>query len=249
MEDVSVDVQASTATKRSHTDIGYTRVTHEFTKLNSLQDSPHVPRVLSHNDDGDYFEIVMERIEGENAKEWLHLDREWNGTPLGWPSAKKRLSHYVVAEMDLLNRGAHYRDLNLEHLIFQDDKAVLIDHEATILSTDEQPNQWPLDSFRGTWETMAPEEFSGRGILTMRTATYRVAVIAHLALTGKLPFQRLPLRREMNEWRQQHPPIISQQLPKTTSKVLTAALARKPTHRHKNPESFMNALGATLDSE
>lgn len=246
MNDVIVEINETSVTKRSTTKLGYARVSREHASLQALQESAHVPRLLSSSTHNSSLSLTLELIHGENAEQWLQLDPEWHGTPVDWPTAQKRLGQYVPAKMDLLNRGAQYRDLNLEHLIFQNDKAVLVDHEATIINETGSDDKWIQNDTRDTWETMALEEFNGHGVLTKRTATYRSAIIAHLALSGELPFERLSSRSDTHKWRKQHPPKVSSQFTKATRHVFAAALARKPTHRHKDPASFLSALEVTL---
>jgi serine/threonine protein kinase len=245
MKDVIVEIQESTAIKRSTTDAGQKRMNGELISLELLHTSSHVPQILSKTR-SPWINLTLEFIAGQNAKQWLSLDDEWNAVPIEWSSAKTKLKAYVTAEMDLLSRGALYRDLNLEHMIFHGDKVVLVDHEATLTNQDGASQEWYLDNRRGTWDTMAPEEFSGRGKLTRRTATYRTAVVAHLVLTGRLPFERRSLRSDTYKWRRQNPPKVSTRLSKSTRRVFSAALSRKPTHRHKDPATFFEALRVSI---
>lgn len=246
MNDTSVEVHDSTVIKCAVTVRGNERVAREQAALNFLHDSIHTPKIVDKTNDPDV-SFTLEFIDGENAKQWLVLSDDWQALLLEWSVVKKRLRAYVAAEMDLLSRGALYRDLNLEHLIFQDDTAILIDHESTLINRDGSNSKWQLDDMRGTWETMAPEEFDGRGILTTRTATYRTAVVSHLALTGQLPFERFPHRSDTYKWRRQNPPKVNFQLSKSTRRVFNAALSRKSIHRHKDPVAFFEALQKSIE--
>lgn len=168
----------------------------------------------------------------------------------GWKVAQKRLAEYVEVEMKLLEHGVMYRDLNLEHVFFTSRGARIIDLEASLIGGDL--DVWLLDSLasrRGTWETMALEEFRRPAKLTYRTATYRTAVVAHLVLTGELPFVRKPLRHDTHAWRKQHVPDISPELPKSVRKVFMAALSREPANRHKDPRAFLDALNHSFSYE
>jgi serine/threonine protein kinase len=172
----------------------------------------------------------MEYVEGENAKDKLGFDN-WKTKKHSWPHAAALLSRYVLAEMDLLSRGIFYRDLNLERILFTDEKAVLIDLEAAVAGEPEGP--WQFEDRRGTWETMAPEEFPGFGELTTRAATYRAAVFAYLAFAGRLPFPRFPLRSQVYAWRKQHIASVAPELPGPVGSVFNSALQREPARRHK----------------
>ena len=100
---------------------------------------------------------------------------------------------------------------------------------------------WRVTSRRGTYETMAPEEFTVGSRLTARTASYRFAIVAHLVLAGCLPFRSVPQR-----WRayrnRRCPAAIAPQLPAPVRRVLAASLQCQPARRHSDPARLMQAL-------
>lgn len=249
MKDIEIEISESTVKKHSQTRAGYLRLSKELTVLQALADSPFAPKVLSSTKKNGSISFTLGYIKGENVKQWLDLKEDWSTRKLSWEEVRGRLSQYVDAEMDLINRGALYRDMNLEHVIFSGSTAMLIDLESTILR-DPNVSEWVLSDIRGTHETMAPEEFPGFGKLTERTATYRVAVIAFLALTGRIPFVRGEHRSMTYKWRKQHPPKFKAgELPMAVQRVFASALSRKPAHRQKNPESFFMALEESYDNK
>lgn len=207
--------------------------------LSRLATTGHVPRIVATAAQW----IDMERVRGQSLKEWLALTPDWQATipPLG--EALERLEQYVKAEQALLRAGVLYADLNLEHVIFQKDRAIVIDLEA---SSIRRPGElvWRIMSRRGTSETMAPEEFVRSPVtrLTERTATYRAAVVAHLVLAGYVPFSRERYWRSAYAWRRTHAAQVSWRLPRRVRRVLMAALQRHPARRYKDPVSFMAAL-------
>ncbi len=215
--------------------------------LELLEQSPYVPNIISRQEVDSNTTLEMEYVAGKNGKEWLNLRDDWSADAQSWEAVAGSLESYIDAESDLLDRGIMYRDLNLEHLIFCDSGARLVDLEAAVIKNPGEPS-WLQDDMRGTWETMAPEEFPVQAELTTRTATYRVAVIAHLALSGRLPFERLLLRSDTYAWRKKYPATISRNLPIPTRRVFTSALARKAIHRHVDPQSFLAALAQSYES-
>jgi serine/threonine protein kinase len=242
MNDVNVEIiNDHIIRKYSKTKNGYKRLSRELLVLKELTASLHTPNFIDHKDDGLSMSIDMSIINGQSAKEWLKIDAEYDIKPIVWLVAKKRLKQYIMAEMDLLSRHAMYRDLNLEHLLFSQDMAYLVDHEATIINTGE--TTWNQSDFTGTWETMAPEEFPEHAVLSLRTATYRVAVFCHLALAGKLPFIRYRHSRAQSyASRKKHGPTISVALSRPVQQVFRSALSIKKDHRFKDPLSFFEAL-------
>lgn len=246
MNDVDVEIiNDHILRKYSKTKNGYKRLSRELLVLKELATSQHTPDLIDHKDDGLSMSIDMSIINGQSAKEWLKIDAEYDVQPIDWLTAKKRLGQYVKVEMDLLSRHAMYRDLNLEHLLFTQDRAYLVDHEATIINTGEAT--WNQADFTGTWETMAPEEFPEYAVLSSRTATYRVAVFCHLVLAGKLPFTRYRHSRAQSyASRKKQGPTISAALSRPVQQVFKRALSIKKDHRFKDPLSFFEALERTF---
>lgn len=241
MKSVVTELDKECARKDSTTDAGYLRLSKEIRIYEHLKTSPHVAKVLSSKDDGIVASLQIETIKGVSLRQAIDTQATGSVAALPWPEANKLLRFYVAAEMDLLQRGALYRDLNFEHLLFNENGVFFIDLEATLLKNTE--NEWLLSDTRGTWETMAPEEFSGYGVLTARTATYRVAVIAHLLLAGTLPFEiDGGSRAKTHQWRKNHVPKVSRGFDKKVRKVFMSALSRQTARRHKTPARFLQNL-------
>jgi len=223
---------------------GYISLARELKVLEYLKDSPHIPKIVKSKDANRKASIYMEKIQGISLKELLGMQDGYDTKPLKWSEAKKWLGQYIDAEMDLLHRGALYRDMNLDHVIFSEGKAYLVDLESTIIKNNQ--DRWLPSDMRGTWETMAPEEFGGYSELDSRTVTYRAAVIAHVMLTGKLPFERFPYSRSTTHHKRlKHPAKIDALLDTKTRRVFMSALARKPTHRYKDPAKFLENLNSS----
>lgn len=221
------------------------RLRAERDRLRRLASTGHVPRIIAATPR----RIDMEYVQGQSLKKWLSLTGDWQAITPSLDEALERLAQYVAAEQALLEKGVLYMDLNPEHVIFQRDKAMLIDLEASSIRRHDEP-VWRIMSRRGTSEMMAPEEFvrSPATRLTERTATYRVAVVAHLVLAGYVPFPREHYWRRAYAWRRTHVVPVSPELPGPVRRVLKAALQRHPARRHKNPTSFLHALLAAYGS-
>lgn len=241
MKSIITEISDQQIHKYSTGSSGYIRLARELKVFEYLKDSPHIPKLVKSKDANKKASIYMEKINGISLKELLGMQDEYVTKPLKWSEAKKWLGQYIDAEMDLLRRGALYRDINLDHVIFSEGKAYLVDLESTIIKNNQ--DKWLLNDMRGTWETMAPEEFGGYGELDSRTVTYRVAVLAHIMLTGRLPFERFPYSRSTtHHMRLKHPAKIDALLGAKTRRVFMSALARKSTHRYKDPAKFLECL-------
>ncbi|QHN43164.1 hypothetical protein GII36_04925 [Candidatus Mycosynbacter amalyticus] len=245
---VATRVEPTRVVKTASTQDGVTRITRELQILSCLADTGCVANILSHQEGDGLASLVIERFDGTDLKSWIQLTDEWHATKIAWAQAKLRLELYMVLETKLLAHGVMYRDLNLEHVFFTDAGARMIDLEASLVRSDAG---WMLDgaaSNRGTWETMALEEFRRPVVLDLRTATYRTAIVAHLVLCGELPFVRKPRKHDTHMWRKFHAASVNQDLPKPVRRVFTAALSREPSHRYKSPANFFIALAAAYDS-
>lgn len=239
---------SSEETNKYSTDLpGYKRVAREQEVFEFLKGCPYIPTVIETKNDNQKASIRMQTLQGQSLRKILGMLDEYDTVPIEWRAAKKLLMQYINAEMDLLARGALYRDMNLDHILFTSKRAFLLDVESTI--TSAVPGKWRFCDMRGTWETMAPEEFAGYGELSARTATYRVAVIAYILLVGKLPFKHFPhSRSDTHHWRMRHPVVIVDTLNEDTRRVFKIGLARKPTHRYKDPAVFLMQLKKSYEA-
>ena len=231
--------------KSAEKDSDFEMIAHEAHVYSRLRSNSHVPDLKASNS----LSLDIEHIEGQSLNEILDVkypDRKC--TPVEAKNALEYLEKYIDAEEALLYENVLYRDLNLNHLWFQKDKAVFIDLEAATIK-EAADNFWKLDSMRGTWETMAPEEFTVGERMTERTATYRVAVIAHLMLSGELPYDRSSRRSRAAQIRRKYPPRISPKLPKKARRVFTVALQNQPARRHSRPRQFFKALNDVIFHE
>jgi len=241
MKSVMTEISEEETRKYSTDSLGHKRIMSEQMAYEFLKGCLHIPTIVKMESDVNQASIVMETLEGKSLREILGMRDEYNAKPKAWKEVSKLLKQYVGAETDLLERGALYRDMNLDHIIFANDKAYLVDLESTIINAGA--DRWSLNDMRGTWETMAPEEFPGYGELSARTATYRVAVVAYLLIVGKLPFKRFPeSRAETYRWRRRHQIEVDETLDKDTRRVFNIALARKQERRYKDPASFLLQL-------
>lgn len=250
LEDIRVTISEhdGTVRKRSLTQSGRRRLVWESCVLDYLAESPHTPKLIETDHDDESYSVTTEYIDGKNLKEVLGVDEEWQCQSHDWGEVKPILGAIAVAQMDLIQSGCMHRDISLEHVVFRNDnEAVLVDHETTVVCAKED-SFWYFNDQHGTWETMAPEEFRGRGYLNEQAATYRLAVLSHLALTGSLPFPRFPLRHDVHMWRKRHVPRISRELFKPTRQVLRSALDVQPAKRQKNPTALIKALDASYQS-
>ncbi len=246
--DVSFDTTHGVVTKRALNEKGALRLAWESAALFVLQPSPHTPDMLGYRSRS-FGELSMRYVDGKPFTAVMGMDKNWRCRPMSWATFRPYFEQYVAVEADLLARGALYRDLNPDHLIYaRNGHAVLVDHEATLFKTEDM-RAWSMHNRRGTWETMAPEEFRPWSEVTGRIATYRAGVLAHVALAGELPFPRLPLREAVYQWRRTHDPLVDATLPHDVQVSLSGALARQPGRRQPDPMTLLHELDSVVGTE
>lgn len=217
------------------------RLAREAFILRLLADSPHTPALKNVDYQGRI--ITTEYVHGDSFGRIFSVDREWNASSKDWSEAGPLLAQYIAAEQSLMEEGVFYRDLSPGHVIFTGDHAVLVDHKESLINPKPKVKRWYLFDHRGTEATMAPEEFHGlETVLTPRTATYRSAVMAHVALGGRLPFDP-----SSPQWQKRRRLQISHDLPDATRRVFRGALDVGLERRHIDPATFLNALTASYE--
>jgi len=239
--EVVVDTEVGEVRKKYPSTGTVLKLAREAFILRLLADSPHVPALK----DVDHRErvITTEYVPGRSFADVFSVDNEWNASAKDWSEAGPLLAQYIAAEQSLLDEGIMYRDLSPGHLIFTGDRAVLVNHTESLVNKNVKVKQWYLFDHHGAEATMAPEEFHGmQSLLTPRTATYRSAVMAHVALGGGLPFEPSP-----PYWRKRRILQIAHTLPDLTREAFRGALDARPELRHADPAAFLNALTASYE--
>lgn len=214
------------------------RLEQEAAILRHLEGSGLAPKLLRATSKA----VDMEYIEGQSLCDWIHLKDDWSATPVEYSKAKRRLKQYIDLEEGLLDKNVLYRDMNLNHVIFTNKGVKIIDLEAACLREQDE-DIWSNHSPRGTWETMAPEEFGDSNLLTRRTASYRSAILIHLVLTGKLPIRRVAeSKSETYRIRRKHGAQVDSTLPDLAKRALSASLQVEVSRRHATPLSLWKAV-------
>lgn len=235
--EVRVDKDRGIVQKIAWDDAGRHRLRRESLFLSRLEAVEGVPSLTKAPSDR---RIEMQLVAGQSLGDWLELNDRWQGVARPLAEVLHRLKQYAALDMRLLARGVLYRDLNPSHILWGEQSVSLIDFEASSLLAEDGAGR--VESRRGTYETMAPEEFINYASVSQRTATYRLAILAHLALTGTLPFTSNLSRRKALSWRRKYRARVSRDLPIPVARVIRHALSIEPAHRHADPDSFLSAL-------
>jgi serine/threonine protein kinase len=253
MKNRLVELYPNTVTKYSNSKSGDIRLAREIQVYMSLEGSIHIPKLIeatfAHGTEPASFTI--ERINGATMGEELGVGPNWQGQPNAWQNVKPILTQLVAAETDFLEKNVLYRDIaprHIFHVLMPNDleRVVLIDLEGSLI--DRTDGAWRTDEpMNVAYETMAPEEFSRQIELTEATATYHSAVLAHVALAGRLPYPRWLPKISARIGRHLPEEYFSKALPEGAEVVIQKALSRDPEQRQASPDVFLADLAHTLD--
>lgn len=214
----------------------------------SAVDGVAVPRVYGYHEEGERGSLSIERLSGTSLKDHIKLNREWQSEPLDRVTACKITIGLARALEYIRKKGYLYRDLNLDH-IFIDDSTDEMNVRLIDVESSERLNPGGIansESSRGTWETMAPEEFRPGAELTEATLVYSTGVVLAQLLKGKNQFyvnlpdmsnDRLRFAAEYAHIAYSDPKIEGQ-----LGKVVKKALAPNPKDRPQTLAEFIEML-------
>lgn len=174
---------------------------------------PLFPRVSSYFQQDDMYHLVLEKKPGMPLSQMIDLTLDWTSEKISIPEGIKIVRELTLGLIALRNSGYYYRDFNLNHVLVDNEVTAIVDHEADVRI--EVDGNAIVDTYTGTWETMAPEEFVVGSRMNQASTVYSLAVILHQLTHGTNLF-RLPHiedktideMREMSQKRHNHTPGV-----------------------------------------
>jgi serine/threonine-protein kinase len=140
------------------------------------------------------------------------------------------------------SRGIIHRDVKPENILLEESGRAMVTDFGIAIADDHQES--PDTAVAGTALYMSPEQAMGTAV-DGRTDIYSLGVVAHVALTGKLPGRGEGptdiLRRRVAE---DVPPIrsLSSAVPESLARVIDKCLQRAPDDRFRDAEAVVAAL-------
>lgn len=157
----------------------------EVEVLRSL-DHSHFPHVKTYFEHESSFYLAIDKMPGTALSKLIDLKENWSSDVLDIPESIGIVRRLALGLVALRNAGYYYRDFNLGHILLDDAQISLVDHEADVKIADDKSAIVDLET--GTWETMAPEEFTVGSKMYESTTTYTLAVILYQLTHGQNPF-------------------------------------------------------------
>ena len=219
----------------------------EEKKILDTIDYPAIPKAIDLvAEDDEKQHLILEYFPGRPLSSHIELDSEWDSRKLSIDETYAIVDSLAKSLLVLKSKGYLYRDLNLEHVLLNQNRIYLVDLEGCV--RQESPGEWRVNSRSGTWETMAPEEFEVGNRLSEATGTYMLGVLALQLTLGDNPFfisqEKIPdgeaRRKATLELHEALPEINSGN--KKLDAFLTKALQPEPKKRFEKIEDFQAAL-------
>jgi serine/threonine protein kinase len=193
--------------------------------------------------------LIMEYIEGKALDEMISIS-----TPMLVPQAV----NILVQACDALD-AAHkskivHRDLKPENIMLvkrgrQENFVKILDFGIAKLFS-QATNKTATGVIIGTPDYMSPEQAQGTEI-DGRSDIYSLGIIAYQMVTGKTPFNGMPITSMLVAHMTQvptEPHLVNQNVPLAFSMAVMKALAKSPMGRYQTAADFARALDASVGS-
>lgn len=209
---------------------------------------PNTVSIFEVGQDADAYYLVLERIKGINAADWV---KDHGAMP--WKKATR-----VIAEACRGLAAAHavgliHRDIKPANLMLTEDgSAKVLDFGIAKSAAGDVATLTDANSFIGTPHYMSPEQCRAEP-LDARSDLYSLGATYYALLTGEAPFSEITTvvqilfahcNRPLPELRAVRP-----ELPQACGRIVAKATAKAPAERYGSAPEMLRDLEAALASE
>ncbi|HJR40664.1 MAG TPA: protein kinase [Gemmatimonadaceae bacterium] len=141
-------------------------------------------------------------------------------------------------------RGVVHRDIKPDNILLEQGSGRAMVTDFGIAQVAEASQLTEVGQVMGTAHFMSPEQAAGEPI-DGRSDLYSLGVVAHFALSGKLPFDGPTVQSILAKHLTQPPPSLSAMsaaIPRALAQAVDRTLAKEPAHRYANGEALAEAL-------
>jgi predicted Ser/Thr protein kinase len=141
-------------------------------------------------------------------------------------------------------RGVVHRDIKPDNILLEQGSGRAMVTDFGIAQVAEASQLTEVGQVMGTAHFMSPEQAAGEPI-DGRSDLYSLGVVAHFALSGKLPFDGPTVQSILAKHLTQPPPSLSATsaaIPRALAQAVDRTLAKEPAHRYTNGEALAEAL-------
>jgi serine/threonine protein kinase len=220
---------------------------HREARLAATLDHPNIVHTYDIDEDADLHYIVMEYVDGANLQQIVA-----KSGALSVPRATYYIHQAALGLQHAHEAGLVHRDIKPGN--------VLVDREGVVkvldlglalnLNSDEELTRKFEDGTLGTADYVSPEQAIDSHAVDIRTDIYSLGVTFYFLLTGKAPFDGMPLAQKLMAHQMKAPPPIARKdMPAKLATVLDKMMAKQADQRHATPGEVADALAPFIQEE
>ncbi len=211
---------------------------------------PNIVTVHDIGQDGHYYYIVMEYIEGQTLKALIRHQISATGQPLNINLALD-LAIEICAGVGYAHRAnlVHCDVKSQNVIVTRDNRVKVADFGIARALSQSSPGD-DDDLIWGTPQYFAPEQAAGEGA-TPASDVYAIGVILFEMLTGRLPFEaENHAALAIKHMRETPPPVtrFNPAVPLQVERVIAKVLSKEPAGRYRTADQFGRILTTYRDN-
>ncbi len=213
-------------------------------------DHPNIVHAYDIDQDNDLHFIVMEYVDGANLQEIVKRSG---------PLSVVRSCHYIQqASLALQNAHEHtlvHRDIKPGNILVDRTGLVkILDMGLAIIFSDEDEllTKKFEDGTLGTADYLSPEQAIDSHAVDIRTDIYSLGVTFYFLLTGKAPFEGVPLAQKLMAHQMKAPPPLCgfrKDVPAALVAIIDKMMAKNADDRYATPGDVYDALAPFTQTE
>lgn len=206
---------------------------------------PNIVSMYDVGDEGDYYFLVMEYVEGMTLKQYIQ-----EHSPLDLGDAINIMLQLTSAIAHAHHNGIIHRDIKPQN--------ILIDQEGNIKITDfgiamalSATAITQTNSVMGTVHYLSPEQARG-GTASKKSDIYSLGIVMYELITGTLPYEgESPISIALKHLQSDlpRPSEVIEDLPQSLENVILKAAAKDPHYRYASADEMTEDLKTVLNPE
>lgn len=206
-------------------------------------DHPNIVHAYDIDQDEDLHFLVMEYVDGSNL-----LDIVKRSGPLSVLRACHYIQQSALALQHAHENGLVHRDIKPGNILVDRTGVVKVLDMGLALffqEEDEQLTRKHDDGTLGTADYLSPEQAMDSHDVDIRTDIYSLGVTFYFLLTGKAPYEGLPVAQKLLAHQMKQPPAIAQSrkdVPADVLAIIDKMMAKNVAARFATPGDVADAL-------
>jgi serine/threonine-protein kinase len=200
---------------------------------------PNIVPIFRVDEIGGFVFFAMAYIEGETLAQCVRARG-----PLPSHEASRLIQEIAWALAYAHARGVIHRDIKPDNILLEKATRRALVTDFGIAHIEAASGLTEAGQVMGTAHFMSPEQAAGES-LDGRSDLYSLGVVAHFALTGKLPFDGPTVQAILAKHLTQPPPTVAAvnaSVPRTLARAVDRCLAKAPVERYASGEELAEAI-------